>query len=112
MPTYCYASPTGEVVERVFPMGKAPKTVKLADGSRATRSFHHEAVGVPPTKGWPLTCIASGVHVSQAQQLRDYLKQHGVPTEVTAGGDPVYRDTNHRRRALQVRGMFDRASFN
>jgi hypothetical protein len=77
----------------------------------ATRCYQEERASVPPTKGWPLTCFASGVHASQAQELRDHLASKGVPTEVTRDGDPVYRDAKHRRKALKVRGMVDKSSF-
>jgi hypothetical protein len=66
---------------------------------------------VPATAGWPLTCVASGVHPDQAQALRDHLAKHGVPKEVTKGGDPIYTYAAHRRRALKARGFVDRASF-
>lgn len=113
MPVYCYASDDGKTVEeRSYPMGKAPKRIRLANGEWGRRSFVHENAAVPATKGWPFECIASGVHASQAADLRAYFAQHGVPTEVTSDGNPIYRDRHHRRRALAVRGMHDRASFN
>jgi hypothetical protein len=58
-----------------------------------------------------MECVASGVAPSQAQELRDYYRRHGVPTEVTADGNPIYRNAAHRRKALKVRGMHDKASF-
>jgi len=60
---------------------------------------------------WPFECVASGVHPSQAGELREFFRSHGEPTEVTTQGDPVYRDMNHRRRALKLRGLVDRSSF-
>ena len=70
-----------------------------------------EAVGVPASKGWPLECYASGVAPDQAGELRDYLAKKGVPTEVSADGNPIYRDAAHRRKALKARGLHDKASF-
>lgn len=64
-----------------------------------------------PGAGWPLTCCASGVHASQAKELRRYLADRGCPTEVTRGGDPVYRNASHQRRALRLRGMHNRNSY-
>ena len=112
MCTYCYATADGEVVERVYPMGQAPKRIKLESGSVAFRSYAAERVGVPATKGWPMTCFASGVNANQADELRQHLKECGVPTEITRDGDPVYTSATHRRRALKARGFFDRNSFN
>ena len=60
---------------------------------------------------WPFACVASGVHASQAGELRDFLQKSGVPTEVTVDGDPIYRNASHRKNALKVRGLVDRSSF-
>jgi len=110
MPVYCYRTDEGELVERVFHIGKAPKTI-MVDGVIAKRSFRDEWKSFPPTKGWPMTCVASGVNAAQADELRDYLAQAGVPTEVTSDGDPVYRSAKHRKTALAARGMHDKSSF-
>lgn len=111
MPTYCYQHPrTGDVQERVFPAGKAPSAI-VHRRRRYRRCYHAERASVPATKGWPMTCVASGVNAAQAGQLRDYLARSGVPTEVTRDGDPIYRDAAHRRKALKARGLFDRSSF-
>ncbi len=75
------------------------------------RDFAAENAGVPAKKGWPMTCVASGVNAAQAGELRDLLEKKGVPTEVTPDGDPVYRDANHRRKALKARGLVDKQSF-
>ena len=47
----------------------------------------------------------------QAQELRDLFKREGVPTEVTAAGDPIYTSPEHQRRALKVRGLRNRAAY-
>jgi len=105
MPAYCYEMDDGEIIERVFPVGKAPKTLT------ARRCFAAERKGLPPSKGWPMTCVASGVNASQADELRKHFQQVGVPTEVTSDGDPIYRDAKHRKKALKARGFVDRSSF-
>ena len=111
MPTYCFTAPTGETIERFFPMGDAPQTIQV-DGQKAKRDYRAERVGVPATKGWPMEpCFASGVHPKQAQELRDGLRKAGVPTEVTGGGDPIYISATHRKKALAVRELHDNASF-
>jgi hypothetical protein len=111
MPVYCYETEkTKKIVERVFPIGKAPKIV-YHQGEKACRCLQAEAVSVPSSSGWPIACYASGVHASQAGELREFLKKSGVPTEVTADGDPVYRNARHRRKALKARGLFDKSAF-
>lgn len=110
MPVYCYSTKDGVTVERVFPMGKAPKTVKVK-GKIARRDYGAERPNVPSSNidTWPMKpCLGSGVHPSQAQELRDHFKKHGVPTEVAPCGGPVYRDKAHRERALGVRNLHDR----
>jgi hypothetical protein len=112
MPIYCYKDRNGKIHERNFSSAApVPACIVLTGGSKAKRCFQAETKSFPPTKGWPLTCCASGVHASQAQELRDHLASKGVPTEVTRDGDPVYRDAQHRRKALKVRGMVDKSSF-
>jgi hypothetical protein len=111
MPTYCYQEEkTGRIIERVFPIGSAPKEINVC-GKVARRSFAAENKGFPPCSGWPMTCVASGVNASQAGELREFLSRKGVPTEVTKDGDPVYRDSTHRKKALKARGLFDKSSY-
>ena len=109
MPMYCYRCGK-RVISRAYPSDSKPKSITV-DGRVYKRSWADEHVGVPASAGWPMECVASGVAPSQAQELRDFYRQHGVPTEVTADGNPVYRNARHRRRALKVRGMFDKSSF-
>jgi hypothetical protein len=111
MPIYCYITEGGETAERQHPMGKAPKTVRI-NGKRANRDFMAEQGGRRAVDGgWPIECVASGVHADQAQELRDFFKSHNCPTEVTNGGDPIYRNASHQRRALKVRNLHLNNSF-
>jgi hypothetical protein len=106
---YCYEH-GDTVITKSFPMGKAPKFVFVGK-VRYRRSFRAEHKGIPATSGWPLECYASGVHADQAQELRDFLAKKGVPTDVTPEGNPIYRDANHRKRALKARGLHDNSSY-
>ena len=110
MAIFCYANKSGRVVDREFSVGKAPVRV-IQDGEFFKRSYAAEQQSGPSLKGWPIECFASGVHSEQAQELRDFFRERGVPTEVTKDGDPVYRDARHRKRALAIRGLHDRNSF-
>jgi len=107
---FAYELPSGEIEWRIFRMGEAPKEIEV-DGVVAKRCYRAENKGGPAPKGWPMTCYASGVNADQAQELRDELRRKGVPTEVTADGDPIYTSPDHRRRALKARGMIDRGSY-
>lgn len=117
MPTYCYTHKE-DTVERVFPIGKAPKEIQIGktvfrrDYSAEPKGIPHHIEHVSKGSPWPMTCYASGVNASDAQQLRDYFTKAGVPTEVTKEGDPIYRNAVHRKKALKCRGIFDKSSFN
>lgn len=60
MSVYCYTDGE-EIVSRWFPMGRAPKSFRR-DGRTFRRDYTAEAVGIPASAGWPLTCVASGVN--------------------------------------------------
>ena len=111
MPTYCYRRGR-RVVERVFSMKERPESIVIGGKVfRRDRASEFAGVFVAPHAGWPIECVASGVNPDQAGELRDYLAKKGVPTEVSAEGNPIYRDARHRRKALKARGMHDNASF-
>lgn len=112
--TYEYQTEDGEVVTRTLTLSEAlkapiPDAITLEDGRVAKRVW---GVATPSPKGWPMKpCIASGVQPEQAQELRDLFKRHGVPTEVTKDGDPIYTSPKHREKCLKVRGLYDRSSY-
>lgn len=109
MPAYCFRRGR-HVVTRVFPISERPAYI-MVRGQRYNRSLADERPGVPSTAGWPIECYASGVNPDQAGELREFYRSHGVPTEVTEDGNPVYRNASHRRKALKVRGLHDKASY-
>ena len=111
MPTYCFTTKGGVTVERQFPRGEAPESVR-AGGKVAGRDFRAEHVKTSPTVGWPMQpCVGSGVNAADAGKLRKFLKDRGCPTEVTRDGDPVYRNKSHRDKALKLRGLHDKNSY-
>lgn len=117
MPIYCYRTADNVSCERFFRLGKAPKWVRIG-GKVARRSLVDETKVVSVVggesvrgRGWPMTCVASGVNANQAGELREFLAKKGVPTEVTPDGDPVYRNAAHRKKALKARGLHDKSSF-
>jgi hypothetical protein len=110
MGIYCYRN-GNSVIERYFPThGVKPQRIRH-NGRTYRRSFSDEGASIPATLGWPIECVASGVHPSQAGELREYLKKAGVPTDVTADGNPIYRDATHRKKALKARGMCDKSAY-
>lgn len=93
-------------------MGEAPGKIVLDTGIVAERDFTAEHAPRQAGSGWPIECLGSAVLPSQAQDLRDHFQKAGVPTDVTGEGRPVYRDKQHRERALKCRGLHDNLSFN
>lgn len=57
---------------------------------------------------WPMVSTAAGVAASQVAELTKYDREHGVPTEYTPDGDPIFTGKEHRRKHCQLHGMFDR----
>jgi len=109
MPLYVYRHGK-KTVTRAFRIADRPAFVMVGK-VRYDRSIGDERPGVPATAGWPIECVASGVAPQQAGELREFYRKRGCPTEVTADGNPVYRNAAHRRRALKLRGFHDRSSF-
>jgi hypothetical protein len=96
-----------------FDVGKAPAAFTAKDGTRYVRNLAADlrSQGRPPTKGWPIHCRGSAVHPSQAKELQDFLAKKGVATEVDHDGRPIYRNSNHQRKALAARGLVNRDEF-
>lgn len=57
---------------------------------------------------WPMTSYAAGVHHKQIPEMRKFDKEHGVPTDYSEDGDPVFRGPKHRRKYCEAHGLFDR----
>ncbi len=94
-------------------MGKAPKEImRVPERKTYKRDFKAEQVGRPSKTGWPVTCFASGVHASQAGELRQHFKDVGVSCDVSPDGDPIYTSHEQRKRAMKCRGLHDNAGFN
>ena len=111
MARYCYRNGR-DMVERIFPASSIPEEIEVRGRTyKRSRRDEWEEQTIPQTLGWPMECVASGVHPSQRQELADYLKKKGVPTEVNADGNPIYRDAQHRKKALKARGFYDKASY-
>jgi hypothetical protein len=111
MPTYAYSNDEGQYEERFFRMGDAPREIVAENGAVLLRDFSAEHDPRRAGGGWPLECVASGVNAEQAGELRQFFASHGCPTEVSRDGNPIYRDPQHRKRALKLRGLHDRNSF-
>lgn len=105
MPTYCYETVDGEMVERFFHRAdKRPAAITLEDGRRARRSLVAEhAKGRPVRHGkWPRKCTAMGVHPNQVDEAmrRDPEAKFDRKT-----GECIFDNPQHERRVLKNAGF-------
>ena len=113
MPTYCFRTDDGEVVE--LPLSIAEKArmgdeITLGDGRRAVRDFMSEHSTEGPRPGtWPLYSDAAGVHPDQIPAARARAERNGVPTDFTPDGRVVFRSRKHRKEFCEVFGLYDRS---
>lgn len=111
MATYSYSADNGHIIERTFPMGKAPRRVRFK-GRIYRRDYRGE--WRPHRQGehaklYPLRSDAFGVGIDQVTEATAHMKKVGVPTEFdSTTGEAIFRSREHRRRAVEVEGMFDR----
>ena len=106
MVTYCYKTPGGEIVERMAPMGQAPRFL-VVHGKRAKRCLQAEMADPIGTK--KVHCRASmalGVNPRQVPELQRLLKSRGCrPTQFDAQGDCLVQDQRHANEIMRARGM-------
>lgn len=111
MATYSYSADNGHTIDRIFPMGKAPRRVKFK-GRTYRRNYRGEwrrHRDGERAKLWPMRSDAFGVGIHQVAEATAHMKKMGVPTEFDpATGEAVFRSGLHRKRAVEVEGMFDR----
>ncbi len=91
----------------------------LPDGREAKRAIIDEAEkdGLIPKSDhvrtrakWPMVSYSSGVNPDQADELREFWREHDVRgCEVAPNGDVIYADRAARRSDHQARGLYDRS---
>lgn len=123
MPSYCYSirdlKGTREVlVERVFPMGKAPNHVTLDDGRRADRDLPAELADVSVSADYSheIESSAVGWHPSQREEVMAAAKRDGVPLELKSSRDgsvlkALFRNPRQRRKVLKWTRNVDKDSY-
>lgn len=108
MPRYCFKNEDGDVIARVYRMGKAPKSFTLK-GKKFTRDIRSEHCSHVSVAGnWPQHSDAAGVAVSQIKDASRKMAEAGCPTEFDSQGRAIFTSRGHRNRALRVMGMYDR----
>ncbi len=113
MPTYCYKTADGAVVEREFPIGQAPGFVWDKRGNRARRCYQAEHGRLDSVRGqhnprWPMKSEGMGIN---PEQIPDALK-HPKAKENGHQYDPrsgamVFQTRGHRKACMQDMGFRD-----
>jgi hypothetical protein len=57
---------------------------------------------------WPMTSYALGVSSEEVPEMKQFDALHGVPTEYTPDGDPIFTSKSHRAAYCRAHGYFDR----
>lgn len=60
---------------------------------------------------WPLVSVAAGIHRDKVREYMEKDRLHGVPTEYTDEGDPIFTSANHRRKYLKLHQLYDKKAF-
>jgi hypothetical protein len=115
MMIYCYETPDGEIVERVMTVAemKAFQESPESEGFKRRIDIEHGSkimnrTGIDHKWRRGLACEASAVHPSQVDEFKQIMADHGCPTDFKKTGEPIYHSRDHRRRAMEIRGLYDR----
>lgn len=106
--TYCFTNATSkETIERVYPMDKVPKSIRVGD-KFYQRDLAAEWRGQKSNFGeWPILSDSVGVHPDQVKEAEAHAREHGVPTDFTPDGRAVLRNKGHRKRYCELIHHYD-----
>ena len=106
--TYCYTNKAGKTREETFLMGKAPKSIRFPDGTRAHRDIVAEHSGFQNTPGtWPQASYSLAVNSGQREEAIKKLAALGCPTDYNKRGQPVFRSNGHKNAWMNAVGAGD-----
>ena len=57
---------------------------------------------------WPFASYAAGVSPDEVPAMHEIDMKHGVPTDYSADGDPIFTGPKHRKRYCEVHQLYDR----
>ena len=115
MPIYCYRTKDGTITERVFPIGKAPRRVKI-NGRFAARDLLAEHGTITGGEhGYPCESDSLGCRVDQVPEMKDFYRSHGVSVDFKSSdgrmAQLVFESPGHRRQVMKAAGVNDRNSY-
>lgn len=111
--TYCYACECGWRTEIVCPASKMKLSIACQKcGGEAGRDLQTEFRGTRAgNSGYPKVSYSMGVAIEQVPELMDYDRKHGLATEYTSDGDPVFRSKAEQDRYMKIHGFHHRNSY-
>lgn len=116
MPTYMYTSQAaGLTVERFYPVGKAPKKIRVETQPGVLRVFYrdiaaeHSGAKAGPLTCWPKLSTALGVNPDEIKDARQYAAERGVMVDFHPGdGRAIIRDRKHFKECCRAFGRFNK----
>ena len=110
MPIYCYKCPScgaRKEVDKPMSQSKRPELCDN-DGFVMQRDFNTEHPIQRSADKWPMASYAAGISPDEIPEMRKHDRAHGVPTDYTSDGDPIFTGPKHRKRYCQLHGLYDR----
>lgn len=112
MATYCYTTNDGQTVERTYPIGQMPKTVKV--GRKVARldvgAMHSLQRG--GQHGYPYWSDAFFANPEVQQQWIDHYAKNGIKdVEFHKDGRLKVNSAEHRRALMKANGYVDFNSY-
>ena len=103
MPTYCYTTGDGQTHERIYPMGRCPKRIRV-DGKVAHRDLVAEHGGIPSGQhGYPYWSDTLFAIPSTQEAWREHYNRNGVKdVEYNAGGQLKINSRSHLKALMKA----------
>ena len=118
MPTYCYRTKKGTLVELVMTNAEREERetdgeIVLPGGKKAYRDMVTELNGTKQTCNWstPLESISLAVHPTQIPEFRKIDREHGLNIDYTTDGSPRLTREKQRRQYCRAHGYHQNNAF-
>ena len=98
-----------EWMDRIWSDGWSTRwCITLDDGAKAYDYGIVRKKSLQTAGNWPMASYAAGVSPDEVPELQKIDRLHGVKTEYTADGDPIFTSKSHRKKYCEVHKLFDR----
>lgn len=109
MPVYCFKCPKCKSKKEAFrEMSQSDKS--MVCDCKAKMNRDHFAEKGPQRYGdnWPMVSYAAGVSPDEVPAMMEVDRKHGVETNYTSDGDPIFTSPKHRKKYCEAHGLYDR----